>query len=87
MEKILRSVWTDLVCEVVEFNSEDNQVHLLVNLPPMAAVTKPVNPSRVSPPAACARSFPTWYGTTGGPTNCGPAPPSPKPPAAPTHRG
>ncbi|BBC36803.1 hypothetical protein SGFS_080970 [Streptomyces graminofaciens] len=34
---------TDFECELVEFNGEDNHVHLLVNFPPKIAVTKPVN--------------------------------------------
>ena len=34
MEEIMRSVCTDFECELVEFNGEDNHVHLLVNFPP-----------------------------------------------------
>ena len=32
-----------LECELVEFNVADDHVHLLVNFPPKAAVTKLVN--------------------------------------------
>lgn len=39
----MRSVCTDFECELVEFNGEDNHVHLLVNFPPKVAVTKLVN--------------------------------------------
>ncbi|MFJ8826455.1 IS200/IS605 family transposase [Streptomyces sp. NPDC102467] len=42
-EEIMQSVCTDLKCELVEFNGENNHVHLLVNLPPKVAVTKLVN--------------------------------------------
>ncbi|WTI42265.1 IS200/IS605 family transposase [Streptomyces sp. NBC_00589] len=43
MEEIMRSVCADFECELVEFNGEDNHVHLLVNFPPKVAVTKLVN--------------------------------------------
>ncbi len=43
MEEIMRSVCTDFECELVEFNGEDDHVHLLVNFPPKVAVTKLVN--------------------------------------------
>ncbi|WP_330301726.1 MULTISPECIES: IS200/IS605 family transposase [unclassified Streptomyces] len=43
MEEIMRSVCADFGCELVEFNGEDNHVHLLVNFPPKVAVTKLVN--------------------------------------------
>ncbi len=43
MERIMRSVCGDFECELVEFNGEDNHVHLLVNFPPKVAVTKLVN--------------------------------------------
>ncbi len=39
----MRSVCTDFACEPVEFNGEDNHVHLLVDFPPKVAVTKLVN--------------------------------------------
>ncbi|GAA0347608.1 hypothetical protein GCM10010319_25270 [Streptomyces blastmyceticus] len=39
----MRSVRTDFECELVEFNGEDNHVHLLVNLPPKATATKLVS--------------------------------------------
>lgn len=39
----MRSVCTDFECELVEFNSEDNDGHLPVNFPPKVAVTKLVN--------------------------------------------
>ncbi|WP_330309557.1 MULTISPECIES: IS200/IS605 family transposase [unclassified Streptomyces] len=43
MEEIMRSVCADFECELVEFNGDDNHVHLLVNFPPKVAVTKFVN--------------------------------------------
>jgi putative transposase len=30
----MRDVCADLECELVEFNGEDNHVHLLLNFPP-----------------------------------------------------
>ncbi len=35
----MRAVCADFECELVEFDGEDNHVHLLVNFPPKAAVT------------------------------------------------
>ncbi len=43
MEEIMRSVCADFECELVEFNGENNHVHLLVNFPPKVTVTKLVN--------------------------------------------
>lgn len=43
MEEIMRSVCADFERTLVEFNGETNHVHLLVNFPPKAAVTKLVN--------------------------------------------
>ena len=39
----MRSVCADVECELVEFNGENNHVHLLVNFPPKVAVAKLVN--------------------------------------------
>ena len=93
MEEIMRSVCADFESELVEFNGEDNHVHLLVNFPPKAAVTKLVNSLKgvssrrlrlgAPPGRRLGESFRTWYATTGGPTNCGRGPTSPKPWAAP----
>jgi putative transposase len=43
MEEIMRAVCTDFECELVEFNGEDNHVHLLVNFPPKIALSRLVN--------------------------------------------
>jgi putative transposase len=43
MEEVMQSVCTDFDCELVEFNGENNHVHLLVNFPPKITVTKLVN--------------------------------------------
>ncbi len=43
MEEIMRAVCADFECELVEFNGENNHVHLLVNFPPKAALSKLVN--------------------------------------------
>ncbi|MDT0346036.1 IS200/IS605 family transposase [Streptomyces litchfieldiae] len=42
-EEIMRAVCEDFETELVEFNGENNHVHLLVNFPPKAAVSKLVN--------------------------------------------
>ncbi|GAB3807648.1 IS200/IS605 family transposase [Micromonospora zhanjiangensis] len=43
METIMRDVCADFEAELVEFNGENNHVHLLVNFPPKVAVTRLVN--------------------------------------------
>ncbi|MFH8519150.1 IS200/IS605 family transposase [Streptomyces gelaticus] len=43
MEEVMRAVCEDFECELVEFNGEDNHVHLLVNFPPKVALSKLVN--------------------------------------------
>lgn len=43
LEEIIRDVCTDFEVELVEFNGENNHVHLLVNFPPKVAPSKLVN--------------------------------------------
>jgi putative transposase len=43
MEEIMRVVCADFETELVEFNGENNHVHLLVNFPPKVALAKLVN--------------------------------------------
>ncbi|MFH8518787.1 IS200/IS605 family transposase [Streptomyces gelaticus] len=43
MEEVMRAVCEDFECELVEFNGENNHVHLLVNFPPKVALSKLVN--------------------------------------------
>jgi putative transposase len=43
MEQIMRDVCADFEAELVEFNGENNHVHLLVNHPPKVAVARLVN--------------------------------------------
>ncbi|MBO0653979.1 IS200/IS605 family transposase [Streptomyces triculaminicus] len=43
LEEIMRSVCEDFEVELVEFNGENNHVHLLVNFPPKVALSKLVN--------------------------------------------
>ncbi|MEU9848826.1 IS200/IS605 family transposase [Streptomyces sp. NPDC047985] len=43
MEEIMRAVCADFECELVEFNGENNHVHLLVNFPPKVALSRLVN--------------------------------------------
>jgi putative transposase len=43
MEEIMRAVCEDFEVELVDFNGENNHVHLLVNFPPKVALSKLVN--------------------------------------------
>ncbi|MFG1917388.1 IS200/IS605 family transposase [Micromonospora sp. NPDC048898] len=43
MKDIMRTVCADFEAELVEFNGEENHVHLLVNFPPKIALAKLVN--------------------------------------------
>jgi putative transposase len=43
MEEIMHAVCADFESELVEFNGENNHVHLLVNFPPKVALSKLVN--------------------------------------------
>ncbi|MEV4813276.1 IS200/IS605 family transposase [Micromonospora avicenniae] len=43
MEAIMRDVCADFETQLVEFNGENNHVHLLVNYPPKVAVARLVN--------------------------------------------
>ncbi|MFF3691701.1 IS200/IS605 family transposase [Streptomyces sp. NPDC002187] len=43
MEEIMPAVCADFECELIEFNGENNHVHLLVNFPPEIALSKLVN--------------------------------------------
>ncbi len=43
MEQIMRDVCADFDAELVEFNGDNNHVHLLVNHPPKVAVARLVN--------------------------------------------
>jgi putative transposase len=43
MDEIMRAVCADFETELVEFNGENNHVHLLVNFPPKVALAKLVN--------------------------------------------
>ncbi|TQK50079.1 transposase IS200 family protein [Streptomyces sp. SLBN-118] len=46
LDEITRSVCQDFEVEMVEFNGENNHVHLLGNFPPKAALSKLVNSGR-----------------------------------------
>jgi putative transposase len=43
LEEIMRSVCADFEVELVEFNGENNHVHLLVSFPPKVALSKLAN--------------------------------------------
>lgn len=52
MEQIMRDVRTDVGAELVEFNGENNHVHLLVNYPPKVAAARLVHRPLIAPLAA-----------------------------------
>jgi putative transposase len=39
-DEITRAVWEDFEAGLVEFNGQTNHIHLLVNFPPTAAVSR-----------------------------------------------
>lgn len=82
MEQIMRDVCTDFEAELVEFNGENNHVHLLVNHPPKVAVARLVNSLKACPRADRGRSSLTLYATITGRTSCGRARTSRAPSAA-----
>lgn len=43
MNELMRAACEDVECELVEFNGENNHVHLQVHFPPKAALSKLVN--------------------------------------------
>lgn len=43
LQQVMRDVSSDFEVELVEFNGEDNHVHLLVNFPPKVAISHLVN--------------------------------------------
>lgn len=58
MEEIMREVCADFECELVEFNGEDNHVHLLVNFPPKVALSRLVNSLKGVSSRRMRREFP-----------------------------
>jgi putative transposase len=62
----MRAVCADFETELVEFNGEKDHVHLLVHYPPKVPSPAWSDPSRASPPSACARSSPTTSAATWG---------------------
>jgi hypothetical protein len=83
MEEITRAVCADFECELVEFNGENNHVHLLVNSPPKVALSKLVNSLKgvssrrlrlgAPPGRRLGESTPNRSGTTVGHNACVPA--------------
>ncbi|GAA2712043.1 hypothetical protein GCM10010437_089180 [Actinoplanes palleronii] len=82
MQEIMRAVCADFETELVEFNGENNHVHLLVNFPPKVASAKLVNCLKGVSSRRMRQEFPTWPGTTTGPTSSGRARTSQAPSAA-----
>lgn len=58
MQQIMRDVCADFEAELVEFNGEDNHVHLLVNYPPKVAVARLVNSLKGVSSRRLRREFP-----------------------------
>ena len=81
MKQIMRDVCTDFEAELVEFNGENNHVHLLVNHPPKVAVARLVNSFKGVSSRRLRQEFPDPCVPTTGPTGSGPARTSPAPSA------
>ena len=58
LEQVMRDVCTDFEVELVEFNGEDNHVHLLVNFPPKVAISHLVNSLKVVSSRRMRQEFP-----------------------------
>ena len=81
---IFASVCADFEAELVEFDGEDNHVHLLVNYPPKVAVSALVSSLKgVSSRMICKKNYPSirkklWGGALWSPSyfagSCGGAP-------------
>lgn len=78
----MRAVCEDFEAELVEFNGENNHVHLQVNFPPKVAVSKLVNSFKGVSSRRLRQEFPDLSATTGGHNDSGPARTSPVPSAA-----
>ena len=78
-EEIMRDVCEDFEAELVEFNGEDNHVHLLVNFPPKVAVSKLVNSLKGVSSRRLRQEFPDlvrhyWRAQASGPARTSPVP-------------
>jgi putative transposase len=71
MQEIMRAVCADFETELIEFNGENNHVHLLVNFPPKVALAKLVNSLKGVSSRRMRQEFPDLVGTTTGPTSSG----------------
>ncbi|MFI7220330.1 IS200/IS605 family transposase [Micromonospora maritima] len=58
MEAIMPNVCADFEAELIELNSENNHMHLLVNYPPKVAVTRLVNSLKGVPSHRLRQEFP-----------------------------
>jgi Transposase and inactivated derivatives len=58
LEQVMREVCGQFECDLVEFNGEDNHVHLLVNFPPKVALSKLVNSLKGVSSRYLRRDFP-----------------------------
>jgi putative transposase len=84
LEKIFKKVCVDFECELIEFEGENDHVHLLVHFPPKLAIAKLVNSLKgVSSRLLRKKNYPTirkalWGGSLWSPSyfagTCGGAP-------------
>ena len=83
MRGILESVCTDFEAQLVEFEGEDDHVHLLVNYPPKVSISKLVNSLKGVSSRHLRKEFPEiknklWGGSLWSPSyfasSCGGAP-------------
>ena len=83
MQQVLTSVCDDFEAELLEFDGEDDHVHLLVSYPPKVAISKLVNSLKGVSSRSLRREFPElasryWKGVLWSPSyfaaSCGGAP-------------
>jgi putative transposase len=83
MQEVFAMVCDDFECELVEFEGEDDHVHLLINYPPKIAISKLVNSLKGVSSRLLRRDFPQlasryWNGVLWSPSyfaaSCGGAP-------------
>lgn len=83
MERMFKKVCLDFEAELIEFNGEDDHVHLLINYPPKVAVSNLVNSLKGVSSRHLRKDFPEiknklWGGSLWSPSyfasSCGGAP-------------
>lgn len=61
IERIMPDVHADFGCELTEFNRASGHVHLLVNVPPTVAISRPSTALRANPPRLLRQEYPDLH--------------------------